>query len=45
MPAVQALLERTRAGLLITAAIALVRRALVSSVTATPSHSAFPACD
>ena len=45
MPAVQALLERTRAGLLISTAIAVVRRALVSSVPATPSHSVFPACD
>jgi hypothetical protein len=45
VPAVQALLERTRAGMLISTAIALVRRGLMSSVPATPSHSAFPACD
>ena len=45
MPAVQALLERARAGLLIAAAIAVVWRALVFSVPATPSHSVSPACD
>ena len=45
MPAVQALLEHTRAGLLISAAIAVVWRAVVSSVPATPSHSVSLAFD
>ena len=45
MPAVQGLLERKRAGVLILAASAVVRRALVSSVPATPSHSVSLACD
>jgi hypothetical protein len=45
MPAVQALLERIRAGLLIFAAIAVVQRAVVSSVPATSSYSVSLACD
>jgi len=45
MPAVQALLARTRASLLIFAAIAVVRRVVVSSLPATSSHSLSFACD
>jgi hypothetical protein len=45
MPTVQALLARTRAGLLIFAAIAVVRRVVVSSLPATSSHSLSLACD
>jgi hypothetical protein len=45
MPAVQALLARTRARLLIFAAIAVVRRAAVSSAPATSLHSVSLACD
>ncbi len=45
MPAVQALLARTRAGLLIFAAIAVLRRVVVSSLPATSSHSLSLACD
>jgi hypothetical protein len=45
MPTVPALLARTRAGLLIFAAIAVVRRVVVSSLPATSSHSVSLACD